>query len=105
MSKTTIDVSIAAELDIINVGSNERVVMTFTADENWPSGMKLTVWNSYQKNREITVPNNALTVLNTVMTWTIDPTAQEIAADEYYYEIFNPDNKRIYFKSKIQINK
>lgn len=102
MNKVTINPSIAAIVDIDSVGYTETVNVYFTAPVNWVGVFVLTVFNSSQKNTASVV--DALTVVDKVITWKIEPKTQGIE-DSKYYEIYSANAKRIVFKGNLIIKK
>lgn len=100
----TIDPSIAVELDIDRVAHSERVTMWFTADANWTGTFALSVYNSEAKNTVQTL-DDALTVVDNVMTWVIDPVEQSLSVRTHYYEIVETQSKRIIFRGQLKITK
>jgi hypothetical protein len=104
MQKLTINPSIAAEIDISPISYEEKVKLFFNADENWTGTFDFKIWNSYQKNTEIEV-SNSLTVVEKVMSLTIEPIAQNLPSNQYWYEISSVSTKRLLFKGKLNIVK
>lgn len=102
--KITLDPSIATVLDIDSVGYNERVAVNFTASENWSGDFEIVVYNSIAKN-SFFKPVNAINVVGTVMTVTLEPIVQGLAVDAHYYEICSISTKRILFKGLLNITK
>lgn len=101
---TSLDVSIAATLHLLNVHEHEQVIVTFMADEEWTGEFDFTVYNSPAKNSRIK-PTNALVKDGVELRLTIDARAQGIAAGTYYYEIFNTQTKRVEFKGDLEIKR
>ena len=99
-----LDASIAAVLDITNIGLAEKVIITMTADEEWTGTYTFTVFNSEAKNSSKLV---ALAVITNAkeMILTIEPTLQMLDAGNHYYEIFNTLTKRIEFLGDLKIEK
>ena len=100
----TIDLSIAAELHLLNVHLNEQVVVTFTADEDWEGDFEITIFNSPAKNsqKELT---GAVVKQEKELRLTLDATAQGLDAGRHYYEIYNTLTKRVEFKGNLEIKK
>lgn len=99
-----LDASIAAVLDITNIGLEEKVIITMTAEADWEGAYTFTVFNSPAKNssQEVT---GAVTTNGKDMLLTIEPNAQQLAAGDQYYEIFNTLTKRIEFLGDLNIEK
>lgn len=104
MQKVEINPSIAATVNINCVGFAELAYVYFRASTPWIGAFEYKVWNSYQKNKDITVAN-ALTVVGDLLTLKIDASNQFLPADKYYYEISSIDSKRIIFKGELTITK
>lgn len=102
--KITIDPSIATLLDIDPVGYEERVKITFTANENWIGAFTCIVYNSEAKNRFIDI-STTLKVEGMVMNLLIEPKIQLLASAAYYYEIVSVGTKRLLFKGLLNIIK
>lgn len=105
MKTVTIDPSIAAIVNIDNIGKTEVVPVYFTAEANWIGTYEFKLWNSDKKNTDITRTANPLVVNGVLMTLTIDASAWNVVADEYYYEITKTEDKRIVFKGNLNIIK
>ncbi len=103
MQRVTLNPSIAAILNIDSVGKSEIVPVYFTADENWVGTYELKLYNSDKKNKVITTPDEALTVIDQIMTLNIDPTLWNIDAKNHYYEISKTESKRVIFKGDLNI--
>jgi hypothetical protein len=104
--RVTINPSIAAEVNINPIGEKEIVPIYFTASENWVGTYDFCLWNSDKKNTKTTLPGaNPIVIVEKLMTLTIDPTAQAIIANEYYYEITKVEDKRVVFKGALNIIK
>lgn len=101
---TSLDLSIAAELHLLNVHLNEQVVVTFTADEDWQGDFEFTVFNSPAKNSS-TALSGAVVKQDKELRLTLDATAQSLAVGTHYYEIYNTLTKRVEFKGKLEIKK
>jgi hypothetical protein len=104
MQKVTIDLSIAVQVNIGNVSFFEDLNIYFKSSENWEGTYELKIFNSHQKNIEKEV-TNALKVENDLMTLRIAPSIQLISATNYYYEIWQRETNRIYFKGQLNIIK
>lgn len=103
MQRVTINPSIAAIVNIDPVGAKEIVPVYFTAESNWTGNYQFKLWNSDKKNTEVSVTGNPIGVATTVMTLTIDPTAQAIPVNNHYYEITHIETKRVVFKGNLNI--
>lgn len=101
---TSLDVSIAATLHLLNVHVHEQVTVTFTADEDWQGDFEFRVFNSPAKNSKIELAN-AVVKQGKELRLTLDATAQGIAPGRHYYEIFNTLTKRVEFKGDLKIKR
>jgi hypothetical protein len=104
MKKVVIDPSIAVVVDINSIAFYENVNIYFNATLNWIGSFDFKVWNSYQKNTFFAV-NGAITIVDTLMILKIDPSNQNLVAQNYYYEIMSVDTSRIIFKGDLIIVK
>lgn len=104
MEKIIINPSIAVEMDILPIAFDERVSLFFTSDEDWVGGFDFRVWNSFQKNTEIEV-STSLGVAGKVLTLIIEPVAQSLPPQDYWYEIWSLGARRLLFKGKLGITK
>lgn len=102
--KITLDPSIATLLDINPVAENERIVVNFTASENWTGDFEFVVYNSIAKNNFVK-PTAAVVAVAKVMSLTIDPKVQGISVDAHYYEIVSVGVKRVLFKGLLNVIK
>ena len=105
MAKVIIDPSIATLLEIKPIGSKEKRPVIFTADENWPGLYTLRIWNASNKVTEFTIPNDALSVVDNVMTWWLWPENQSLTASKYYAEIYSDEFSSIIYKAEFEILK
>ena len=97
-----LDASIAAVLDISNIRMSEKVIITLTAEADWTDIYTFTVFNSTAKNHSQQV-TGAVATNGKEMLVTIEPTAQQLAAQSYWYEIYNTITKRIEFMGDLKI--
>ena len=104
MQKVIIDPSIAVEVNINPVSYNEDLNVYFKASENWTGSFECKIYNSYQKNSEKKVAN-PLVIVGDLMTFRIAPSVQGLDAGTYYYEIWQVETKRIYFKGQLNITR
>ena len=103
MQIVTINPSMAAIVNIKDIGKAEIVPIYFTANENWVGTYGFKLFNSDKKNDETSITGTPLEVLNALMTLTIDATIWNAKAGSYYYEISKIEDRRVIFKGSLNI--
>ena len=104
MKEFTLNASIATIVNFSNIGLEEIVPITFTADEPWPQdSLNVEVWNSAKKNQSL--HQSVITKSDDrVMEWVLTPKGFMTIADTVYYEISGiEDGARILFKGQLEI--
>ena len=103
--KVIIDSSIAAIVNIDNVGKNEIVPIYLTSPIAWTDTYNFKLFDAPQKNSEINLNDTPLSVDDNVMTIIIDAMSLLINEGLYYYEISSLEDKRVIFKGSLNIIK
>jgi hypothetical protein len=100
----TLNPSVANRVNIEPIYFGEKVFVYFKLEENWAGSYLFKLWNSEAKNTEFTI-SGALMVVDDLMTLKIEPTAMNLSAGKFYYEISNDTDKRLIFNGNITIKK